>query len=169
MSTLSDRLGDPEYRNWVKAGICLGYFKDGVETFAEERSESLHRHVLHHLGGNSSSQRMCPRASISFDKPLGKWKMSCCANCQQYIDEIENMRYPNFKFTQTNWNNSNIQLWPHEPWEMVKVYMNAGQKGTHKTPKDTDLSGILNFIDHCTVARGDISKTFNISKVNHGR
>lgn len=169
MSTLSDRLGDPEYRNWVKAGICLGYFKDGVETFADQRSIRFHQHVLHQLGGNSSSQRVCPRASISFDKPLGKWKMSCCANCQQYVDEIENMRYPNFKFTQTNWNNSNIQLWPHEPWEMVKVYMNAGQKGTHKTPKDTDLSGILNFIDHCMIARGDISKTFNISKVRDAR
>ena len=75
------------------------------------------------------------------------------------------MKFVGFEPTQNNWNNASVQLWPQEPWEMAKVYMNTGQKGGHKTPKDTDLSGVLNFIDHCMMARGNIIDVQNIPKV----
>ena len=168
MATLADRLGDAEYKNWIKDVLCLGFVKDGIETFADERSQLLHQHVIQQLGSNPSAQQLCKKAHIS--KQANKWKMNCAqncpGNCQQYIDELEKMCDQSFKFEKDNWNNSNNQLWPKEPWEMVKVYMNKGQRGAHKTPKDTDLSGILNFIDHCILARNGITYPYNISSVS---
>ena len=166
MATLAIRLADVDYKYWVKAGICLALVKEGLEDFADHRSRLLHQHVLHQLGSSSSAIQVCSKATIFHDKPTNKWKMSCCLSCEQYIVELERMKSPTFKFTQDNWNNSDVQLWPKEPWVMAKVYMNRGQKGNHMTSKETDLSGILNFVDHCTLARNDISNTYNISKVS---
>ena len=165
MATLDDRLKDPEYVNWVKAGVCLGFAKNGLETFADQRSSRLHQHVINQLGSNPSAKCLCKKAQVTFDKVGGKCKMSCCKNCEQYIDELLKMKSPSCELQQKNWYNSNVQLWPQEPWEMAKVYMNFGQKGDHKSPKDTDLSGVLNFIDHCIIAKNDISNIYNISKV----
>ena len=165
MATLDDRLKDAEYTNWVKTSLCLGYAKDGLETFANQSSTRLHQVVTNKLGNNPSANALCNKARVIYNKSAKKWGMSCCNNCGQYVDELVNMKVAGFKPTQNNWNNASVQLWPQEPWEMAKVYMNTGQKGAHKTPKDTDLSGVLNFIDHCMMARGDIIDVQNIPKV----
>ena len=163
MATLDDRLKDAEYINWVKDSLCLGYAKDGLETFANQSSTRLHQHVTNKLGNNPSANALCNKARVIYNKTAKKWGMSCCINCGQYVDEL--VKFAGFNPTQDNWNNASVQLWPQEPWEMAKVYMNANQKGAHKTPKDTDLSGVLNFIDHCMIARGDIIDVQNIQKV----
>ena len=167
MSTLDDRLNDPGYKNWIKAIICLGFLKTGTEPFADQRSKLFHQHVMNVLGGNPSAKQLCNGSNIYFDKRKRKWVISCCNKCQQYIDVIETQKSPGFTFRQTNWNNSDMQLWPNEPWEMAKTYMNSGQKRVHKTPKDTDISGILNFLDHCLMARNGISNSQYISQVSY--
>ena len=161
MTSLEERLQDPDYKAWVKAGVCLGFVKAGLEQFAVDRSTVFHQGVLNQLQnkGNPSIQNVCSQATVR------RGRVSCCYNCQCFVDEIDSQNNYSFKFQQGNWDNSDIQLWPKDPWEMAKVFMNPGQKATQKSPADTDLSGILNFIDHCCIAKRDIVNAFNISKV----
>ena len=166
-SGLASRLNKVSYKNWLKACLCLKYAKNGLETFAEERGQRCHKHIRDQLAkaANSSLDAICGGATINYCKPKPNWKLSCCSSCQQYVEEIIKMRHKTFTFNKSNWKNSDIQLWPSHPWEMMKVFMNNGQDPMQKSPKDTDLSGILNFIDHCSIARNDISQPYNISKV----
>ena len=161
MATLKQRLHDPGYKAWIKAGLCLGFVKTGLEDFADQSSKIFHQGVLNQLrnSGNTSYNSVCNQATIR------RGKVSCCNNCQCFVEEIDIQNQKCFKFQQGNWDNSDIQLWPKEPWEMAKVFMNPGQKATQRSPVDTDLSGILNFIDHCVVAKRGIVNTYNISKV----
>ena len=161
MATLEKRLEDPAYNRWVKAGICLGFVKTGLEVFADQRSQVFHQGVLGQLrnSGNPSCNGICGQATV------WRGKISCCNNCQGFVDEIDRQNMKSFRFQQGNWGNSDVQLWPKDPWEMAKIFMNPGQKSSQRSPADTDLSGILNFIDHCALARRDITNTYNISKV----
>ena len=84
------------------------------------------------------------------------------------MDVIDRQNKKRFKFKQGNWDNSDVQVWPKNHWEMAKVFMNPGQKKTQTTPKDTDLSGVLNFIDHCMIAKTAVVNKYNISEVGNG-
>ena len=161
MATLNQRLQDPGYKAWIKAGLCLSFAKAGLENFADQSSKTFHQAVLNKLrnSGNPSCNGVCNHASIRGGK------VSCCNNCHGFVDAIDQQNQKSFRFEQRNWDNSDIQLWPNDPWEMAKVFMNQGQKATQRSPVDTDLSGILNFIDHCVVAKGCIVNTYNIPKV----
>ena len=161
MATLEKRLEDHAYKRWIQAGICLNFVKEGLELFVDQRSKIFHQNVLAQLrsSGNPSCNGICAQASV------WKGKISCCNNCQAFVNEIVKQNFKIFKFQQGNWDNSAVQLWPKDPWELAKVFMNPGQKTSQRSPAETDLSGILNFIDHCAVARGDITNVHNISKV----
>ena len=164
MASLEDRLANKEYKYWVKAGICLSYVKTGLEVFAKERSIKTHDFVNATCVGPNQTGKICIHARI--DRRAGKWISNCCCNdCQKYVDEIVKLQVPPFTFDKKNWQNSNIQLWPTDAWEMMKVFMNHGQKVYQKSPKDTDLSGLINFIDHCSVPYVDIQDKINISQV----
>ena len=162
MTTLSQRLQDPGYKAWIKAGLCLSFAKDGLKDFADDSSKQFHQAVLNTLksNGNPSCNGICIHATIN-----NRGRVSCCNNCQAFVDEIDQQNQRSFHFKQHNWKNSVMTLWPTNPWEMAKVFMNPGQKAAQRTPVDTDLSGILNFFDHCVVAKRSIVNTHNISKV----
>ena len=161
MATLKERLQNPDYKAWIKTSICLGFTKVGLEVFAAENSKTFHKNVLDQLRikGNPNSSQVCSQATVR------SGRATCCSNCQDFIDEIDRQNMKSFRFRQENWDNSNMQLWPNYPWEMAKVFMNRGQKPIQRSPGDTDLSGILNFLDHCIVAKNKITHNGNISKV----
>ena len=167
MSTLEERLEDEEYKLWVKAGVCLAAVKNGLTEFARTRSQIAHTHVKAALNNNTSVNNLCQRAKIQFDKTLKKWSLGCCANCQAYVDELENLKDPKFRFKPENWKTTDIKKWPNEPWEMMKVFMNPGQTAAQKDPSEADLSAILNFIDHCKIPRVDIYDQNNIKEVGY--
>ena len=165
MASLEDRLADKEYKYWVKAGICLSYVKSGLEVFAEERSKKTHDYVNANCIGSNQPGNICNHARIEYNRRAGKWISNCCNDCQKYVDEIVKLQVPPFTFNKYNWQNSNIHQWPTDAWEMMKVFMNPGQKVYQKSPKETDLSGLINFIDHCSVPNVDIQNKINISQV----
>ena len=164
MATLEERLQDPLYKNWVKVSVCLGFVKTGLEQFANHCSNQFHQAVISQLQstGNPSWSNVCNQAKVY------KGKINCCGDCQYYVDEIDRQNKKSFKFKQGNWDNSDVQMWPKDHWEMAKVFMNPGQKKTQRTPNDTDLSGVLNFIDHCMIAKKAVVNEYNISKVGNG-
>lgn len=111
MARLGERLQNSGYKTWIKASICLGFTKVGLEKFAAENSQSFHKKVLDQLRfrGNPSSSYVCSQARVK------RGKATCCSNCQEYIAEIDRQNMNNFKFKQGNWDNSNMELWPNEP------------------------------------------------------
>ena len=159
VSVLEIHLEDPGYILWVQAGTCMGFIKIFLEQLAAEVSASLHKTVMRNLHvcvqkqNNPAKMKMCNHSDISFKRALNKWTISCCTNCQCYVDQLVKLTEPPFKFRQSNWDNSNIPLWPTDPWEKAKVYMNYGQTISQRSPQDTDLSGILNFIDNCSLSQ----------------
>ena len=181
MASLKERLKDNEYKLWIKDGLCLSYAKKGLEQFAEERSNKTHAFIKTAVqkganvktpdGDIKATNKICDHAKVV--KVGNRWTLGCCNDCEIYIKEIVKLckhtprGQPQFKLEQSNWANSDVQLWPSKPWEMAKVYMNKGQKpfNVQPTAKQTDLSGLLNFIDHCSVPWVDIYNKDNISKV----
>ena len=162
MASLKKRLEKSEYQRWVKAAICLSHVKSGLEVFAEERSKRTHGFVKAALNNNKSSKKLCCHAKRPEKK---EWTLGCCTDCEIYLKELKKFQVSHFKFDKYNWQNSDIQLWPTNAWEMVKVFMNRGQMSFQKNSKQTDLSGLINFIDHCSVPHTDIQNRENISKV----
>ena len=163
MATLQARLDNQDYKNWVKAALCLHLVKEGLEDLADERSKDFHRQVLQDAGGSHS---VCHTERISFDNNTGT--ISCChPYCQQFVNAISDLGIDlnkRFRF-RNNLKNCDVRLWHSEHWELAKIFMNDGQTSVQKTPRDTDLSGIINFLSHCKVAAAAISNIHIISQV----
>lgn len=163
MATLDERLKDDEYRHWVKAVLCLQYTKDGLLSFASKKSQDLHNAVLAQMrtSGNPSVGGVCSAARID----LKRKAIICCANCNEFL--VETKRHCSGTL---NLNNFDIKDLHNQPWQLAKLFMNPGQDVTNTIPGQTDLSGILNFLDHCTMAKAAILNTANIiavSKIIH--
>lgn len=180
MSTLSARLQDPEYQIWIKAGLCLSLVKEGLCSFSVDRSNELHQAVLDELKKtfNPAVNGICGNACISYNRGKKNWELICsCNSCQGFVDELLKYRCmtlgtnknKTFTFRQSNFDNSDIHTWPTDPWQLAKLFMNPGQNISDKSPSETDLSAILNFIDHCIIPRKDVAVTSNISKVRDSR
>lgn len=169
MTTLAKRLEDPNYKAWVKCGLCLSYVKKGLEEFADLRSKRAHSIVVTNVQLTNSCNTVCPQAVNVKQKRNGDWTLNCCNKCDEYVSEITKLKDPNLGFSKENWKNSNVQLWPTEAWEMMKVFMNQGQKASQKNAEDFDLSAILNFLDHCCIPRVDLDNPTNIKKVRDAR
>ena len=160
MTTLEGRLRDPDYRNWVKSALCLQYTRDGLETFSGLKSLELNQKIIQQLrlNGNPSVHNLCP--TIGFD--LRRKLITCCRNCNGILTEV--MKYRPWRLD-LNLRNSDPSQLLHQHWQASKLCMNPGQDANSSGPKDTDISGLLNFIDHCTVPRGYINNPDNIKQV----
>lgn len=178
-SNLDEALEEEGYVRWVQTGTCIGFAKKGLESFVLERSGILHQRIKCNIQNTPSEQYMCQNISISRTKHshtipgpsnTHNWTMSCfpgCRGCQLYVNELVSVCAAGFKFSQKNWENSNISLWPVSEWEVAKVYMNPGQDKNILNPEDTDLCAILNFIENCSITSLAISNIQNIKKVRY--
>ena len=175
MASLKERLNDNEYKLWIKASLCLHYTKKGIGIFTDDRCKKTHAFVKtavekHAIvknpdGDIKAMSEICNNAKVV--KRGNRWSLGCCNDCEIYVKEIAHLSQPPFRIELSNWCNSEVQLWPSEPWEIAKVYMNKGQRpfAFQRNSQETDLSGLLNFIDHCRVPRVDIQNMDNITKV----
>ena len=167
MSSLKVRLQDQDYINWVKAGLCLIHTKSGLEEFAEAASQSLHQSILNNIvptfasaaqpvcGVNIARQKLIPICSDQY--------------CQNFIKEVINIGFdPNHAFTVNRWNLDNCDTgqWHSHHWQVAKLFMNKGQEPTHVHPRETDMSGIINFLSHCKVPRNAVTNNGFFDKVS---
>ena len=162
MPTLEDRLKDPEYRNWVKSTLCLQYTRDGLVHFCDLKSQELKKKITQALPlrGNPPVYNLCPNIKFDFFRK----SISCyCNNCNDILLEVK--RYLT-GISNLNLKNSDPKQLLLHHWQCSKLYMNTGQDVTSTTPKDTDINGLLNFIDHCSVPRGCITNPDNLKQVN---
>ena len=167
MSSLQTRLQDPDYINWVKAGLCLIHTKSVLEEFAEAASQSLHQSILKNIVPTyaSAAQPICG-VNIARQKLI-----PICSDpyCQNFIKEVINNGFdPNHAFTVNRWNLGNCDTgqWHSHHWQVAKLFMNNGQEPTHVHPKETDMSGIINFLSHCKIPRNAVTNIGFFGKVS---
>ena len=138
MATLDERLKDDDYRHWVKAVLCLQYTKDGLISFASKKSQGLHNVVLDQMRRSGNIE------------------------CNAFL--VEAQKYCSRTLNLKNVDKTDLH---NQPWQLAKLFMNPGQDVTNTIPGQTDLSGILNFLDHCTLAKAAIQNTANIIAVSN--
>ena len=167
MSSLQARLQNPDYINWVKAGLCLIHTKSGLDDFADTASQSLHQSVLTNIipAFASAAQPVC---GISIRRQN---LITICAHpyCQGFlaaviikgIDPI----HP-FTVRPGNLANCDVGQWHNNHWEVAKLFMNQGQLPTQVNPSETDLKGIVNFLSHCKVPRNMVRNVFLLDEVS---
>ena len=168
MSTLKNRLNDPEYQNWVKAGICLLYTKDGLEDFVDNTTQRLHQNVIGNLTrqlGAQTGQAVC---GVTIRR---QQLVNTCNDryCQVFLNAvIQEGLDPTHPFTLKHGNlgNSDVSLWHSHPYELSKLFMNAGQQSTQSRPAETDLSGLVNFMEHCHVPSSQITSLHLLKEVS---
>ena len=169
MSSLKDRLQNPDYINWVKAGLCLIHTKSGLDEFVNTASQSLHQTILTNIvpALASSAQPVC---GIAIKRQT---LTTICAPphpyCNGFLTEV--LRHgidPTHKFTVRPGNlaNCNVQQWHKQHWEVAKLFMNSGQQSTQTNSYQTDMSGILNFISHCAVPRRKMTNVYLVDGVS---
>ena len=160
MTTLEGRLRDPEYRNWVKSALCLQYTRDGLETFTSLKSLELNQTLIRQLcqSGNQSVYNLCP--TIAFNQR--RQSVTCCTVCNDILKEVMHYRTSNRNL---NLGNSDPSQLLHQHWQVAKLFMNAGNVFS-TGPNNTDISGLINFIDHCTVPKSYVTNQDNLGKVS---
>ena len=174
MATVDEELKDEGYVRWVQIGTCLSFVKMGLEDFVLQQSQVLQQRVKTIAGAAA----LCQDAEIEKQKKRGKWKMNCntsrnCQDCQAFLDELDRLCRAPFQFYYRHFENSNIHLWPVDKmhWNMAKVYMSPDLDPTQQSqnPQDTDLSNLLNFIEHCSVPACAINDHNNVRGVRMSR
>ena len=166
MTTLEGRLRNPEYRNWVKSALCLQYTRDGLETFSSLKSLELNQTVIRQLcqSGNQSVYNLCP--TIAFDHK--RKSVTCCTpgctDCKDILKVV--MQYRKTSNLNLNLKNSDPSQLLHQHWQVAKLFMNVGQDVFSTGPNNTDISGLINFIDHCTVPKSYVTNQNNLKKVS---
>ena len=167
MSSLKVRLQDPDYINWIKAGLCLIHTKSGLEEFAEAASQSLHQSILNNIIPTFASAAK-PICGVN----IARHKLTAiCAHpyCQNFISEVINIGFdPNHAFTvnHRNLGNCDTGQWHSHHWQVAKLFMNKGQEPTHVHPRETDKSGIINFLSHCKIPRNAVTNIGFFDKVS---
>ena len=168
MSTLQGRLQNIDYKNWLKAGLCLIYSKEGLEDFANTKSQQLHQNVLANVASASITNTVNPICGISINRHRKLINQCTHAYCKGFLTAVmQEGLDPNHPFTirPANLANTDVGLWHSQHWELAKLYMNFGQLPTQTDPSETDLSGIINFLSHCRVSRSDITNDLLIDEV----
>jgi hypothetical protein len=189
------QLEKEKYRQWVKAGLGLGYLKDGLAPFCYDIAHQQHKDILQNIRSTKSipSTVTCGSCQVETLKPdhepvgnagnkvcpLGQVKCSCCYKgkspcpnkiCGAIYDYIvqHNASSPPAPY----WKNSDAQLWSTDPWSICKCFINAPGYEQTQSAGECDCTGLLHLIinnqyfhSHIGCNVTGINNIF--SKVNH--
>ena len=165
MTTLEGRLRDPEYRYWVKSALCLQYTRDGLVTFTDQKSSELNQTVIRQLcqSGNQSVYNLCLTIAFNQQRQSVTCRTPGCTDCKDILKVVR--QYRKTRNFDLNLKNSDVSKLLHQHWQVAKLFMNAGQDVSSADPNNTDISGLLNFIDNCTVPKSYVTNQDNLWKV----
>ncbi|XP_060558434.1 uncharacterized protein LOC132718732 [Ruditapes philippinarum] len=159
VSTHNDQLQNPRYKDWVKAGLSLKYFKDGIEVFVDTRLRLQQESLLNVLkrGLNLASidcdectlQNLLPHKSRS----CGRGKLCLCYThqtrrtcpnrvCGRLNDQITLQH----RYGSPSWYNTDFAKWCSNHWEIGKCYLDRKGYKERTSAVDTDCKGLLDII-----------------------
>ncbi|XP_060581803.1 uncharacterized protein LOC132738336 [Ruditapes philippinarum] len=155
-----------KYRQWVKAGLGLGYLKEGLAPFCNDIADQQHQDILQNIRSTKSlpSNVICGGCRVETLKPdqkpvgnaknrvcpLGQVKCSCCFKrkiacpnniCGAIYDYI--VQYQASSPPAPNWKNTDAQQWSTDPWSICKCFINAPGYEDKTSAGETDCTGLL--------------------------
>ncbi|XP_060577573.1 uncharacterized protein CXorf38 homolog [Ruditapes philippinarum] len=156
-----------KYRQWVKAGLGLGYLKDGLVPFCNDIADQQHKEILQNIRSTKSlpSTVTCGNCQVETLKPdhklvpgnagnkvcpLGQVKCSCCFKgkiacpnniCGAIYDFI--VQHHASTPPAPNWKNTDAQQWSTDPWSICKCFINAPGYEDKTSAGETDCTGLL--------------------------
>ncbi|XP_060585902.1 uncharacterized protein LOC132741690, partial [Ruditapes philippinarum] len=163
------QLGKEKYRQWVKAGLGLGYLKEGLVPFCTDIADQQHKDILQNIRSRKSlpSTVTCGSCQVETLKPdhkplgnaknrvcpLGQVKCSCCFKgkitcpnniCGAIYDFI--VKHHSSSPPTPNWKNSDAQQWFTDPWSICKCFINATGYEQKQSAGETDCPGLLHLM-----------------------
>jgi hypothetical protein len=187
------QLEKEKYRQWVKAGLGLGYLKDGLAPFCNDIADQQHKDILQTIMSTKSLSNVtcgnCLVETLEPDHkpvgntknkvcPLGQVKCNCCSTKRKIACDICGAIYDYIVQHHAssppapNWKNTDAQQWSIDPWSICKCFINAPGYEQKQSAWETDCTGLLHLMInnqyfHSHI-RCDITKANNLFfKVNH--
>ncbi|XP_060573238.1 uncharacterized protein LOC132731129 [Ruditapes philippinarum] len=159
-----------KYRQWVKAGLGLGYLKEGLVPFCNDIADQQHKDILQNIRTTKSlpSTVTCGSCRVETLKPdhkpvpgnagnkvcpLGQVKCNCCFKgkiacpnniCGAIYDFI--VQHHSSSPPSPNWKNSDAQQWSTHPWSICKCFINAPGYEQKQSAGETDCTGLLHLM-----------------------
>ncbi|XP_060595344.1 uncharacterized protein LOC132749548 [Ruditapes philippinarum] len=160
-------LKNNKYRQWVKAGLGLGYLKEGLAPFCDDIGKQQHNDIINQIQQTKTPQPNVPCGTCQITTlqpdhvrvskgicPLKQDKCNCCFPnnkrpcpnnvCGAIYDSI--IQYHASIPPAPFWKNSDVQQWSTEPWEVCKCFINAPGYKDKTSAVDTDCTGLLHVI-----------------------
>ncbi|XP_053391745.1 uncharacterized protein LOC128554496 [Mercenaria mercenaria] len=174
-----------KYRQWVKAGLGLGYLKEGLAPFCDDVAKQQHKDILDNIKQTKNlSTVTCGQCALRTLKPdhvkigknqcpLGQVNCNCCYTSGKIAcpNNVCGAIYDNIITNHAStppapyWKNTQTQQWTGDPWSIAKCFINAPGCDQKTSAADTDNMGLLLMIinnkyfhNHiqCNVAGGDV-------------
>ncbi|XP_060574209.1 uncharacterized protein CXorf38-like [Ruditapes philippinarum] len=170
------QLEKEKYRQWVKAGLGLGYLKEGLVPFCNDIADQQHKDILQNIQSTKSQQSnvtlpstvTCDNCRVETLKPdhkpvpgnagnkvcpFGQVKCSCCCKgksaCPNNIcGAIYDFIVQHHASTPPapNWKNSDALQWVTDPWSICKCFINAPGYEQKQSACETDCTGLLHLM-----------------------
>ncbi|XP_060594881.1 uncharacterized protein CXorf38-like [Ruditapes philippinarum] len=192
------QLEKENYRQWVKAGLGLGYLKEGLVPFCNDIADQQHKDILQNIRSTKALPSTVTCGSCQVDTlkpdhkpvgnagfkvcPLGQVRCSCCFTkgkiacpnniCGAIYDYI--VQHHASSPPAPHWKNSDAQQWSVDPWSICQCFINAPGYEQKQSASETDCTGLLHLLInnqyfHSHIAC-DVTETNNLfSKVRQYR
>ncbi|XP_060560580.1 uncharacterized protein LOC132720451 [Ruditapes philippinarum] len=184
--SLSKKLSNLRYNNWVKASLAVLITKEGIEPFVEEEIEQFQQKCLTDICNNqglpsgtictsccTENVVKCPTNKICnvmhrkcrYHKDSATtFLLAGCPNkiCHNFKTEIQKAH----RYNGPSYKNTDATQWCSNSWEVAKCFMPPdGYKDAVSAP-ETDFNGVNSVIINCrcfqTKVTEDLSKNGNI-------
>ncbi|XP_060589699.1 uncharacterized protein LOC132744923 [Ruditapes philippinarum] len=164
------QLEKKNYRQWVKAGLGLGYLKEGLVPFCNDIADQQHKDILQNIRSTKSLPSTVTCGSCQVDTlkpdhkpagtagnkvcPLGQVRCSCCFTkgktacpnniCGAIYDFI--VKHHASSPPAPYWKNSDAQQWSTDPWSICQCFINAPGYKQKQSASETDCTGLLHLL-----------------------
>ncbi|XP_045216955.2 uncharacterized protein LOC123566703 [Mercenaria mercenaria] len=155
-----------KYRQWVKAGLGLGYLKEGLAPFCDDVAKEQHKNILDNIKqtknlptvtcGQCSWRTLKPDHVKTENKqcPLNQSNCNCCYTSGKNAcpNNVCSVIYDNIISNHAstppgpNWKNTKTQQWTRDPWSIAKCFINVPGYEQKTSAADIDCTGLLHVI-----------------------
>lgn len=156
MKDYKDILKTAENQNWAKCSVAIWIATQPLLVFCQREIEKFHLNITLKLSPGSACYSCKLEEVIPYSKVNHRCRRPCkcpskpCPN--NVCDKIRTAVEQQHKFKEISWQNTNIEKWQTDAWELAKCYFPLeGYKS--KTTEETDLNAILSLI-HCNELLG---------------
>ncbi|XP_060606654.1 uncharacterized protein CXorf38-like [Ruditapes philippinarum] len=186
--SLSKRLSNSRYQNWVKASLAVLITKEGIEPFVKDELEQFQQKCLTDICNNqglpsgtictnccTENVVKCPTKKIcnynnksrkcSYHKNSAtSFLPAGCPNkiCNNFQTEIQKEH----RFNGPSYKNTDATQWCINSWEVAKCFMPPDGYKDVVSASETDFNGVNSVIINCrcfqTKVTDDLSKNGNI-------